>query len=429
MLEQCERPVMFELTQSRLLLGWTGNTRDPRLKALIDDVAKMVAGGPEPVPASVPVQPPPAQPRLNHRLAIGGSIAALALGGGGFTWWQSRQPSTLVDAAGAAGPATSLKVMPFENQSGDASQAWFGNGMAEEVRSTLAQLPGLKVIGRVSSERFRDAPDLAVAANKIDAAMILTGSVRRGGDTLRVSAQLTEAVTGVERWLHSYDRKSDDMLTIQSEIAASVATALRVRLGSAATDRPAGDTLNAEANELFLRARELAGSAFDEFSQRQKLALYDQALSIDPNFALAWNARGTVLDYLSRIAIQDMVQRQTLFDAASKSIERAVQLAPSSGRAHAGLANQLSARLEMSAPVRECEAAMPLSPRDVVAVGNAGVHLAFVYPERGLAVMQSALPLDPFAYTNMANISRTLLCLGRIDASFAMYKGLFFPTA
>ena len=78
--------------------------------------------------------------------------------------------------------------------------------MAEEVCSTVAQLPGLKVIGRISSERFRNAPDVAATAKQLGAAMILTGSVRRGGDTLRVSAQLTDAATGVERWSQSYDR-------------------------------------------------------------------------------------------------------------------------------------------------------------------------------------------------------------------------------
>lgn len=421
-LADCQRPVMFELSQNRDLTGWTGNARDPRLKALLDDVARMVARGPEPAPVPAPVQPPPAQPRPDRRLAIGGGIAALVVAGGGIAWWQSRQPSTTATDAVASGPATSLMVMPFENQSGDPAQAWFANGMAEEVRSTLAQLPGLKVIGRVSSERFRDAPDLAAAAKQLGATVILTGSVRRGGDTLRVSAQLTEAATGVERWSQSYDRKSGDVLAVQSEIAASVATALRLRLGSVGIPDPVGGTRNAEANELYLRAREMVMAMADIDGHRQRLALADRALAIDPEFALAWRERANALVSIRNLTLTDLEQRRDLLRLVSEASDRVIQLVPNTALAHLARQAQLTRQLDLAGAVREAEMAISLAPRDPLALSRAGNLLSAVYADRGLAVMQAALQLDPFDYFQVGTIGLMLNSMGRPDAAAKMLE-------
>jgi tetratricopeptide (TPR) repeat protein len=133
-------------------------------------------------------------------------------------------------------------------------------------------------------------------------------------------------------------------------------------------------------------------------------------------------SRGIALDYLSRITITDLAQRRKLFEAATASVKRAVRLAPTSGRAHSGLANQLAAGLDIAGAVREAETTLRLSPRDAINVANAGIGLAFVYPERGLATMQSSLLLDPFFFNNMSNIGRTLYGLGRLDAAFAMFE-------
>ncbi len=422
MLADCERPVMFELSQSLDLIGWTGNARDPRLKALIDDVARMVAQGPQAAPPGAPATSNQAPQRPDRRLAIGAGIAALALGGGGMAWWQLRRPSTVATGARVSGPATSLMVMPFENLSGDPEQAWFANGMAEEVRSTLAQLPGLKVIGRVSSERFRDEPDLAAAAKQLGAEMILTGSVRRGGDKLRVSAQLTDAVTGVERWSQSYDRPAGDVLAIQSEIAAAVAAGLRLRLGSVGVLPPVGSTRNAEANELFLRAREMVLATADIDGRRKRLALLDAALAIDPNFAIAWNSRAGELAFIADVSILDLAQRRDMSNLSGQALDRVIRLVPGTALAHGARQQQLTRALDLAGAAREAEACIRLAPGNAPTLSRAGALLWQIHAERGLSVMQSALQFDPFSYLLTGNIGLILNAMGKPEDGARLLK-------
>ncbi len=415
MLADCERPVMFELSQSRDLIGWTGNARDPRLKALIDDVARMVAGRAEPAPAHAAITPPA---RLDRRWLIGGAVATLAAGGGAIAWRQSAALAPV--PTGAAGPAASLLVMPFENQSGDPSQAWFANGISEEIRSTLAQLPGMKVIGRVSSERFRDTPDLAGAARQVGATAILTGSIRRSGDTLRVSAQLSDVASGDERWSQRYDRKSGDLLAIQSEIATAVAIALRVRLRGDEFLNDVDGTRNAEAHEIYLRSIQLPIND-NEADQRLKLALMDQSLNADPQFARGWANKGLLLQRIAGLST-DIAEVRQLYKEANACVERAIRLQPASGFAHSILGGLLGADLNMAGSVRAAEAAFRLSPKESATVGNAGLAISRVYPIRGLAIVETAQLLDPFSPTTHGNIGAILLGVGRRDAAASMFE-------
>jgi TolB-like protein len=160
---------------------------------------------------------------LDRRVAIAGGAAALVAAG--VSGWELLKPR-------GSDTGDSIAVLPFKNLSGDPNQAYFSDGVAEEIRNALTRLPGLKVIGRGSSEAVR-SDDPRSAAEKLGAATILTGSVRRSPTRMRITAELIDGRTGVDRWSQDYDRAPGDVIAIQTDIAANVVSALRIALGSA----------------------------------------------------------------------------------------------------------------------------------------------------------------------------------------------------
>ena len=168
---------------------------------------------------------------------------------------------------GKAKAATRIAVMPFANLSGDPAQAYFSDGIAEELRGALSRI-GLEVIGRTSSDAVREL-DAKKAADKLGVAHILTGSVRRSPETIRIGAQLVGGDDGVERWAQSYDRAPGDTIKIQTDIAASVAEALSVALGMAARAAlTLGGTSDSAAQDLFLKAEALRLQSDSEESRK-----------------------------------------------------------------------------------------------------------------------------------------------------------------
>jgi serine/threonine-protein kinase len=301
MIEACQRPVMFELRQSADLIGWKGNAKDPRLAAFLGDVARQLATPAPAMPAQIPALPPSAGP--SRRLLIGGGAAlgAAALAGGG---WLLLRPT----AAHAAN--TSIAVLPFANLSGDPGQAYFSDGIAEELRSALATIAGLNVAARTSSELMRDT-DIKEAASKLGVAHVLTGSVRRGGGKIRVTAQLLDGQTGLESWSQAYDRPSGDVLDVQTGIAQAVANALSLQFGAAAA--LVGGTKKLIAYEAYLRAR--SNKLLDNAGYLNALADIDAAIAADPDFALAHAFRALQLVNIAYNLFQGEARAGKLHDA------------------------------------------------------------------------------------------------------------------
>ena len=398
MIEDCQRPVMFELRQSADLIGWKGNRQDLRLAALLADVARQL-GAPAVAPA------PPAAATPNRRLLIGGAAGLAALSAGGFGAWK------LVGSKPDDG-STSIAVLPFANLSGDPGQAFFSDGIAEELRNALLQIRGLKVIGRVSSEQFRDARDVSAAAERLGVEHVLTGSVRRSPATIRISAQLVDVKTGVESWSQSYDQPVGDALAIQSKIATSVVAALSAKLGAAAGTIFVGGTRNAQAQEAFLKAEQLSRTGDSKALLQQQLVLLDAALALDPDYAEAWAMKGNVSSNLRAYAkVAD--ETAALEDAAMAASGRAVRLAPNSGFAHMSLANRYRNRLDMRRAVAEAEEALRLALADPRVLADAGALLRQVDPDRGVFITQDALALDPLNPLYVTNYCFALIAARR----------------
>ena len=195
------------------------------------------------------------------------------------------------EAAPTATPprARSIAVLPLVNVGGDSTQEYFADGMADELANALGKLPGLKVAARTSSYAFKGRRDLDVkeVGQKLGVDVVLQGSVRRAGDRMRVSVQLTDAKQGVELWSQTYERDTKDAFAVQDSITQATVSQLSLSLGAgglAATR--AGRTANPDAHDLYLRAQTIAMQG-TETALRRAVALYRQALAQDPGYAQA----------------------------------------------------------------------------------------------------------------------------------------------
>src|SRR5205085_7887940 len=185
----------------------------------------------------------------------------------------------------------SVAVLPFENLSSDPDNAYFADGIQEEIRTRLARIADLKVISRNSTQRYQSKPgNLAEIAKQLRVAHILEGSVQKAADQVRVNVQLVNVQTDSQLWAETYDRKLNDIFSVESEIAKRIAESLQAKLtGREEQALVAKPTHNPEAYDAYLR-----GLAFEARSNYSSDALfkaidfYDLAVRLDPNFALAW---------------------------------------------------------------------------------------------------------------------------------------------
>ena len=214
--------------------------------------------------------------------------------------------------------------MPFEDLSPNGDQAYFADGLAEEIIGRLAGVEDLLVIGRTSSFRFRDSgDDLPAIGRALGVGHILEGSVRVSPAGFRVSARLVEAATGFEVWAETFDRPIEDIFDVQGDIADAVAGALSLSLGVSGHSHLPGGTRNVEAYRAVMRARE-AGHKLNVDNFHDVLGHYHAATRIDPNYAYAWASLAATYR-MGRFYFNDLIAWE---DPAIAAIERALALAP-----------------------------------------------------------------------------------------------------
>ncbi len=264
-------------------------------------------------------------PSRRQLMIAAGTVAGVAaVGGAGWSALRQRTP---------AGNHDSIAILPFENMSGDPSQDYFSLGLAEEVRLTLARNPRLKVMGQVSTDDARKAgASISGVGQKLGVAYLLSGSVRRAGDIVRIGAEIADGTTGYTRWSQSFDRKLTDIFAVQSEIASTVLDALTKSLG-ASTDIAGGPgvqtigTTNSQAYDAYLRGRALYNRDDGEASDREALAQFETAIRSDGKFAAARAGRArTLMNIANAYAKPDAIAG--LFRAAEKDARAAVDLSP-----------------------------------------------------------------------------------------------------
>jgi TolB-like protein len=257
----------------------------------------------------------------------------LLLGGGAFWYYKRASDTAMVASAppvSAVATATdrSIAVLPFVNMSSDKDQEYFANGISEELLNLLAQVPELRVIARTSSFSFKGKEvDIAEIARKLNVANVLEGSVRKSGDTLRITAQLVRASDSSHLWSQTYDRQMTDVFKVQDEIAATVVSELKIKLLGPA---PKVSTTDPKAYTLFLQAREI-GRQFTRAGFEQSNDLYQQSLALDPDYAAAWE--GLASNYCDQ-AFSGLRPIDEAIRFARDATNKALTLDPTSARAH-----------------------------------------------------------------------------------------------
>jgi adenylate cyclase len=296
-LDGVQPPLGFRQAQSLDFSGWNG---DPKLGAFADLVnsARDFAGRP---PTDARAVLPSAAPkrgrwRGTRMIVVGVAVLALALAYFAVDkYWLSKRVAIEQPAAKRAYDRSadvisekSIAVLPFTDMSEKKDQEYLADGMAEEIRNLLDQVPDLLVSARTSSFYFKGKqtkiPDIA---RELGVEHVLEGSIRRSGDHLRVTAQLVRADNGYQLWSETYDHELRDVFKVQDEIANAVVQALQIKLMGGELSRRKGGTQNLEAYQLFLRA----GSALMQITPSSPDAAgeyLDQAIKLDPSYGAAW---------------------------------------------------------------------------------------------------------------------------------------------
>ena len=401
-IDEVEPPLGFGEIQALSLDGWKDDPSDPRFRAVVAAVQARVSGKIAPHP--------PAQlrkGRISRRaVVVGGAGVTLAAAAGG---WLLLRP--------APAKAGRIAVLPFANLSGAADQAYFAEGIAEELRSALSRI-GMQVIGRTSSDAVKDL-DTKTAARKLGVANILTGSVRRSPGLVRINAQLVGGSDGVERWAQSYDRAPGDEIRIETDIATNVAQALSIELGQAGRAAlTLGGTANSAAQDLYLQAREIFATSDSEDAVRQSISLLDGAIARDPNYAAAFQLKAIQLEQLGLSYARDPAELADTLAQAEAAAKRAIALAPRLGPAYAALASIEADRFSFASALQNMKRALALSPDEPSVVSPASIFMQYFGDARkALDLADQAIALDPFRAASHARRAEVLFAMRQYQQS------------
>jgi TolB-like protein/Flp pilus assembly protein TadD len=338
-------------------------------------------------------------------------------------------------AHGGAGKAAtsekSIAVLPLVNESGDKDQQYFSDGLSEDLINALSQFAGLKVISRNSSFQFRDSrDDSRTIGAKLGVAHLLEGSVRRVGDTVRISAELVNAADSSMLWSQRYDRPYTDLFALQDDITRQVAEALKTKLlegtvAAAQSDRPPSGNL--EAYNAYMQGIFVARRNTDA-GMREAIGHYEEAIRLDPRYALAYAGLGRAAMALPTVfSVTDRNERDALIAKARAAVATALALQPDLGRAHQSRAFMLQVvDLDLVAAETEYRRAAELAPQDAGNVFSLGiVNASFGRLAEAATFGRQAVVLDPLSSINYVYLARTLRALGRYDeAESALRKAL-----
>jgi adenylate cyclase len=324
--------------------------------------------------------------------------------------------SNPVPAQGPGEAQASIAVLPFVDMSQAKDQEYFSDGLSEELLNLLAQLPQLRVIARTSSFSFKDKEvDVATIAKTLNVDHVLEGSVRKSGNTLRITAQLIRASDSSHIWSQTYDRELTDLFKVQDEIASAVVDALKLKL--LPVQRPSGlqRTANADAYQLYLLGKdvEIRGE------HARAVRVLRQAVAMDPGYANAWAELAIATDELSntRDSPADAVQDVKLAFAAA---ERAIALAPglAQGYASRGLL-RYNRSWDWQGSRADFERAYALDPGNVALLGYYATNLFFIEGrhDQAIAMSRKATVLDPLSVLAWEGLGRLLQADGQTAAA------------
>jgi TolB-like protein len=320
----------------------------------------------------------------------------------------------------ARSPQKSIAVLPLLNESGDPKDEYFSDGLSEELIAALAQIRELKVIGRSSSFRFKDRKEeTKTIGEKLGAATLLEGTVRKQGERVRIVAELINAADGIALWTRTFDRELKDIFAVQAEIAAAVAESLKVTLLGSDKQSTSSTTKNTEAHNAYLQGHfHFQRRNLEDF--RKAVSYFDEAIRLDPDYALAYAERSEAWSFIGDLT----GQRATAWPKAKSDAEKAVAIAPELAEAHAALGwVRFFIDWKFAEGLSELKRAKELSPANPTAndlLARVIVYLGQVDEAERHA--RHAVELDPLSLTAQGNLSRVLFVAGKLDEADAVAR-------
>ena len=368
--------------------------------------------------------PPSATDRRRPWLATAAVALLLAAGG---VYFLGPRPADTVDA-GPRGPLpSSVAILPLQNLSPDAADAYFAAGIHEEIIGQLAKVPGLSVIAKTSVQRYANADkSIPEIAAELNVETVMEGSVRYSGHHVRITTNLIDAATGASRWSEVYERELGEVFAIQEDIATNIAAALGTEfpLGHRASTHGQATT-SPEAAALYLKVLPLHQQCSDE--PRVLLEYLDSATAFDPNFANAYAMKATVYAtsvvdcyaYRARGAKEHAALEKLALDNAAI----ALKLDPTSTRAYLGIAEVHQNFWRWSLAIDAYEKAYELSPNDVEVLMTFGRFLSWCgHHDRALALLERATQIDPDSANSHGQLGVALLQTGRTARALTMFR-------
>ena len=358
---------------------------------------------------------------------------------------------------GSAIPEKSIAVLPFDNLSRDPDNAFFAEGVQDEILTRLAKVADLKVISRTSTQHFKSAPDnLPQIAKQLGVMNILEGSVQKANDQVRVNVQLINALTDAHLWAETYDRKLTDIFAVESEISKTIADTLQAKLtGSEKISIAKVPTANTEAYELYLKGRFFWNKRTGADLKRA-IDYFNQAIAKDPNYALAYAGLAdsyTLLSVFSAASPQDSIPQARVaakkaleldntlaeahassgrilsgydydFERAIAEFERAIQLNPNYATSYHWISNgPLTARGEFDRAITEGKRAVELDPLSMI--DNADLGQIYFYARRydeAISQVGKAIEIDPHSYLAHYYLGQIYQLQGHLTEAIAEYQ-------
>ncbi len=351
----------------------------------------------------------------------------------------------------------SIAVLPFDNLSRDPDNAYFAEGVQDEILTRLAKVADLKVISRTSTQHFKSAPEnLPEIAKKLGVMHILEGSVQKASDQVRVNVQLINALTDAHLWGDTYDRKLTDIFAVETEIAKTIADTLQAKLsGSEKTAISKTSTKDPEAYELYLKGRFFWNKRTGADLQTA-IQYFNQAITKDPGYALAYAGLADAYALLTAYGASSIADsfpqakaaaRKALeldgslaeahtslgqvllfydldFQAAANEFERAIALNPNYATAHHWYGNgPLTVVGDFNTAIAELKRAQQLDPLSLIINADLGVtfFLARRYDE-AIAQLRKTIEMDPHFYYAHWNLGQALELKGQLREAVAEYK-------
>ena len=317
--------------------------------------------------------------------------------------------------------ASSVGVMPFVNMSQEPGDAYLGDGLTEQIITTLSRIEGLRVAARTSSFALRNGNlDVRAIGDTLGVAAVLEGSLRRDGDRLRITAQLIDAATGYHLWAEDYDRDLKDILTMQDEIASAIAGALELRLARAGTPAPARAMPELETYDLYLRGLHLRNTLRADALQ-ESIGLLDRAIARQPAYAPAYAAKATVIG--PQVMFGYVAQEKGVEELRAVTT-RALELDPSLSEAHAALGMlELFFDWNWTGAEQALRRAIQLNPNDAQAYHHlANCMRVMGRLDEAIAARSRAIELDPLNARTTVILGNDYLAAGEMDRALAAYR-------